>query len=261
MKILILGDVYGHSGRRMVKNRLSNIVAMTKADFVVANGENLAGGFGITRETSDEMFAAGVDVLTAGNHTWDKKEALKLVENESRILRPANIPSTAPGRGAGVYEKNGVKIGVLNLMGRVFMDAIDCPFQRAEEELAKLKAETNIILVDMHAEASSEKKAMGYFLDGRVSVVYGTHTHVPTADDRILTRGTGFQSDVGMTGPIHSVIGVKTEIILKRFTQKLPERFEEAHGPAELNALLVEINPTTGLCKSLSRLHMEEDEK
>ncbi|MBF0170670.1 MAG: TIGR00282 family metallophosphoesterase [Nitrospinae bacterium] len=261
MKILILGDVYGHSGRRIVKTRLANMIAMTKASFVVANGENLAGGFGITKESLDEMFAAGVDVVTAGNHTWDKKDALKLVESEPRLLRPANIPALAPGRGAGVFEKEGVKFGVLNLMGRVFMDAIDCPFQRAEAELVKLREETNIILVDMHAEASSEKKAMGYFLDGRVSVVYGTHTHVPTADERILPRGTGFQSDVGMTGPIHSVIGVKTEIILKRFTQKLPERFEEAHGPAELNALLVELNPVTGFVKTINRLHLEEETK
>lgn len=260
MKILILGDVFGRSGRKIVKQRLDAVVTMTKAEFVVVNGENLAGGFGVTRETIDEMFAAGVDAVTAGNHTWDKKEALNLAETEPRFLRPANIPMTAPGRGSAVFEKNGRKIGLLNLMGRVFMDAIDCPFQRAEEELAKLKTETNIILVDMHAEASSEKQAMGYFLDGRVSAVTGSHTHVATADERILPRGTAYISDVGMTGPIHSIIGVRTDIILKRFVQKLPERFEEAHGPAELNAVIVDVDPITGTAKSISRLRLQDDE-
>ena len=179
MKILVIGDVFGKVGRRMVKNNLPGLLAMIKPDFVIANCENLAGGFGITKETLEEMFSAGVDVATSGNHVWDKKEALDLAEKEPRLLRPANYPDIAPGRGFGVFEKNDKKIAVVNLMGRVFMDAVDCPFQKAELILSSVKAETNLVMVDIHAEATSEKEAIGYFLDGRVSAVYGTHTPCP----------------------------------------------------------------------------------
>jgi len=255
VRILAIGDVFGRVGRRVLKNSLNNVLAMTKADFVMANGENLAGGFGFTRDLLGEVFGAGVDVVTTGNHVWDKKEALQLVESDSRVLRPANYPDTAPGRGSGVYAtKSGVKIGVINVMGRVFMDSIDCPFQRVERELEKISKETNVIVVDMHGEASSEKQAMGYFLDGRVSAVLGTHTHVQTADERVLPRSTAYITDLGMTGPSHSVIGVKVDIILKRFVRKLPERFDEAMGPGQLNAALVEVNDDTGRAKSISRI-------
>lgn len=258
MKILVIGDIFGKSGRRVVKENLPGLLAMTKADFVIANGENLAGGFGFTRETLDEMFAAGVDVITSGNHVWDKKEALDITVKDERVLRPANYPDSAPGVGFRVFEKNGHKMAVINLMGRVFMDATDCPFKKADELVAKAREETNIVIVDMHAEATSEKQAMGYFLDGRVSAVFGTHTHVQTADERILPRGTAFISDVGMSGPIHSIIGVRTEIILKRFTQKLPERFQEAHGPGMLSAAIFEVDDVTGSGKSVKRIQTEE---
>lgn len=255
MKIIFIGDVYGKVGRRTLKRALNNIVDMTKADFVIANGENLAGGFGLTRQIIDEVFSMGVDIITTGNHVWDKKEALSIVQSEARVLRPANYPGIAPGRGAGVFEtKSGKKIGVLNLLGRVFMDAVDCPFQRAEQELSRLQEETKVIIVDMHAEATSEKEAMGYFLDGRVSAVVGTHTHVQTADEKILTRNTAYISDAGMTGPSHSIIGVRVDIILKRFTQKLPERFDEAMGPGQFNAVILDVDDENGHARSIKRL-------
>ncbi|MBI5816734.1 MAG: TIGR00282 family metallophosphoesterase [Nitrospinae bacterium] len=259
MKILVVGDIFGKVGRRILKTSLGNLSAMTKADFVIANAENLAGGFGFTREILPEVFSAGVDAVTTGNHVWDKKEALDIVKMDSRVLRPANYPPTAPGRGSAVFTtKSGAKLGVLNLMGRVYMDALDCPFRRADEELEKLRKETNLIIVDMHAEATSEKMAMGYYLDGRVSAVLGTHTHVQTADEKLLPRGTAYISDVGMTGPSHSIIGVRVDIILKRFLQKLPEKFEEAHGPGQLNAVILEIDDTTGLAKGIKRIQTED---
>ena len=255
MKILFVGDIFGKVGRRALKNSLPNMVAMMKADFVIANCENLAGGFGFTKDILGEVYAAGVEAVTTGNHVWDKKEALEIVKADQKILRPANYPAEAPGKGSAVFTaKNGAKVGVLNLMGRVFMDALDCPFHRADQELEKLRQETNIILVDMHAEASSEKMAMGYYLDGRVSAVIGTHTHIQTADEKILPRGTGYITDAGMTGPSHSIIGVRVDIILKRFLQKLPERFEEAHGAGQLNAVLVEIDDVTGTTRAIKRI-------
>jgi hypothetical protein len=258
MKILVIGDVFGKSGRRMVTETLPGYINMFKVDFTIANCENIAGGFGMTHETLAEMFKAGVDVATAGNHTWDKKDALDLVVSEKRLIRPANYPATTPGRGYGVYEKSGIKIGVLNLMGRVFMDAIECPFGAADRALEEMKKETNIIIVDMHAEATSEKQAMGFHLDGRVSAVFGTHTHVQTADERVMPRGSAFITDVGMTGPMNSIIGVRPEIIMKRFIQKLPERFQESHGPGQFLGALIEVNPTTGLAKSIKRLQSFE---
>ncbi len=258
MKLLVFGDIFGRVGRRMVKTGLAPMISMLKPDFVIINGENIAGGFGLTRDTLDELFSVGVDIVTTGNHVWDKKEALKLVENEKRLLRPANYPATAPGRGHAIFEKDGKKIGVLNLLGRVFMDSVDCPFQSAEKAIAELKKETSTILVDIHAEASSEKEAMGLYLDGQVSAVYGTHTHVQTADEKILLRGTAYITDVGMTGPTNSVIGIRPEIILKRFTQKLPERFEEAHGPGEINVIVIETDDVTGLAKSIKRIQSVE---
>lgn len=244
----------------MIKEGLNNIVAMTHADFVIANGENLAGGFGLTKALVTEIFSYGVDVITSGNHIWDKKEALGLVNNDSRVLRPANYPDTAPGSGAQVFTtRSGQKIGVINLQGRVFMDAIDCPFRKADEQLDSVRNQTNIIIVEIHAEATSEKEAMGYYLDGRVSAVLGSHTHVQTADEKILPRGSAYITDLGMTGPSHSVIGVKVDIILKRFTQKLPEKFEEAGGPGQLNAVLVEVDDKTGKAISIKRTFINYD--
>ena len=260
MKILFIGDVFGKSGRRALKVGLANVVAMFKADFVIANCENLAGGFGFTKETLNEVLSTGVDAVTTGNHVWDKKEALDITAADQRVLRPANYPDGVPGRGSGVFtSKSGVKVGVINLMGRVFMDSLDCPFKAAERELAKVSLDAKIILVDIHAEATSEKQAMGHLLDGRVTAVVGTHTHVQTADERLLMRGTAFITDVGMTGPIHSIIGVRPEIIMKRFMLKLPERFEEAHGPAQFNAVLVEVDDETGKAKGIKRIQTSEE--
>lgn len=260
MKILFIGDVFGKSGRRALKTGLAKLVEMFKADFVIANCENLAGGFGFTRETLNEVLSTGVDAVTTGNHVWDKKEALDITASDQRVLRPANYPDGVPGRGSGVFtSKSGVKVGLINLMGRVFMDSLDCPFKAAERELAKVSLDAKIILVDMHAEATSEKQAMGHLLDGRVTAVIGTHTHVQTADERLLMRGTAFITDVGMTGPLHSIIGVRPEIIMKRFMLKLPERFEEAHGPGQLNAVLVEVDDETGKAKGIKRIQTSEE--
>lgn len=243
-----------------MKTGLANVVAMFKADFVIANCENLAGGFGFTKETLNEVLSTGVDAVTTGNHVWDKKEALDITAADQRVLRPANYPDGVPGRGSGVFtSKSGVKIGLINLMGRVFMDSLDCPFKAAERELAKVSLDAKIILVDIHAEATSEKQAMGYLLDGRVTAVVGTHTHVQTADERLLMRGTAFITDVGMTGPLHSIIGVRPEIIMKRFMLKLPERFEEAHGPAQFNAVLIEVDDETGKAKGIKRIQTSEE--
>ena len=260
MKILVVGDVYGKVGRRCTKNYLPEIVSDLGADFVIANGENLAGGFGLTKDLVNELSSHGVDAITTGNHVWDKKEVLEFIGSDERILRPANYPDTAPGVGSRVFtSRSGVKIGVINLLGRVFMDAVDCPFQKADEELEKIKGQTNIVVVDMHCEATSEKEAIGFYLDGRVSAVLGTHTHVQTADEKILTRGTAYLSDLGMTGPTHSVIGVRPDIILKRFTQKLPQRFEEATGPGQFCAAVVEINKTTGRAISIERIYKNDE--
>lgn len=258
MKVLAIGDIFGKVGRRALKLGLNGIVSATKPDLVMANVENLAGGFGVTRPILEEVFSAGVDVATSGNHIWDKKDSLGLLETEPRLLRPANYPDETPGRGGGAFTtRSGLRVGVINLQGRVFMEAIDCPFKRAEKELEWLGKETNILIVDMHAEATSEKIAMGYFLDGRVSAILGTHTHVQTADAKILPRGAAYITDLGMTGPSHSIIGVKPEVIMKRFLMKIPERFTEAMGPAQLNGVIIDINEKTGLAKSIKAISAE----
>ena len=261
MRILAIGDIFGRVGRRTLKQGLANILTLTKADFVVANGENLAGGFGITRDAVEEVFAMGVDVMTSGNHIWDKKEALQLLETHRNILRPANYPARAPGKGSGVFKsKSGKMVGVINLQGRVFMDAINCPFDQAEIELARVGAETKVILVDIHAEATSEKIAMGHLLDGRVSAIMGTHTHVQTADAKIMPRGSAYISDLGMTGPSHSIIGVRPDIIMKRFLMKLPERFSEAMGPGQFNGVVLDVDEGSGLAKSIEPLQVNYEE-
>ncbi len=255
MNILLIGDVIGRPGRAAVERLVVPLRDTRKIDVVIANCENAAGGAGITPSTADALFRAGVDVLTSGNHVWRKREAFELLKLDHRVLRPANYPDGAPGTGSTVVESlSGQKIGILNVMGRVFMEAIDCPFRTAERELERLRLVTPVIVVDMHAEATSEKVAMGWFLDGKVSCVFGTHTHIPTADERILPKGTAFITDVGMTGPYDSVIGRRVDQILERFLTSLPHKSEVAESNVQLRGLLVEVNPTTGKALSVERI-------
>ena len=255
MKALLIGDIIGRPGRVIVERFVVKLREELGIDLVVANCENAAGGAGITPPVAEELFRAGVDVLTSGNHVWRKKEAFELLKLDHRVLRPANYPVDAPGSGSAIIETlTGQKVGILNVQGRVFMEPIDCPFRAASRELERLRLVSPIIIVDMHAEATSEKVAMGWYLDGKVSCVFGTHTHIPTADERILPNGTAFLTDVGMTGPYDSVIGRKTEQILERFLLSLPVKSEVAEGNVQLRALLVEIDPKTGKATKAERL-------
>lgn len=257
MRVLFIADVFGSAGRVAVAKLLPGLLGRIMPDFCVANSENVAGGFGFTPPLADELLSSGIDVLTGGNHTWDRREALSYLDANERILRPRNYPNGIPGRGEGIFlTRKGDKVAVLNLMGRVFLDPIECPFRAADEVLPKLRAETPVILVDMHAEATSEKIAMGRHLDGRVSAVFGTHTHVQTADERVLPGGTAYITDVGMTGPHDSVIGVKTELILRRFRTKLPVRFEPAEGDPRLSGAFVDLDPETGRSLRIERIHL-----
>ena len=255
MRVLFVGDIVGSPGRQIVRDRLADIVAQRQVDLVIANGENSASGFGITPRLAEELLKMGIDVLTGGNHSWDRKEILEFLPHEPRLLRPANFPEGNPG--SGLYlgtAKNGVKFAVVNLQGRVFMAHIDDPFRKADSELAKIPAEVGFVLVDMHAETTSEKVAMGWYLDGRVSAMVGTHTHVPTADTRILPEGTAYQTDAGMTGPYNGVIGVDKRIILDRFLTQMPVRMEAARHGAELHGVVVEVDETTGRAAAIRRI-------
>jgi len=255
MKLLVIGDIVGRPGRVIIERCLMPLRDEHGVDLVVANCENVAGGAGVTPSTADELFRAGVDVLTSGNHVWRKREGIELLKTDPRVIRPANYPNGAPGHGATIVETlAGQKVGVLNLMGRVFMEPLDCPFRTAEEELKRLRMVTPVIIVDMHAEATSEKVAIGWFLDGKVSCVFGTHTHIPTADERILPQGTAVITDVGMTGPYDSVIGRRVDQILERFLSNLPVRSEVAEGNVQLHALLIEVDPTTGKASAVQRI-------
>lgn len=259
MRVLIIGDVVGRPGRRALQLNLPALLQDPGADFVIANGENAAGGYGITKEVAKELFSLGVDVITTGNHIWDKKEIYDFIASEPRIIRPANYPPGVPGVGAGVFEtRTGRKIGVLNLSGRVFMPNIDCPFRKADELLEELNRQVKVRVLDFHAEATSEKMAMGWYLAGRISVVCGTHTHVQTADERILPGGTAYITDVGMTGPVDSVIGVKKEIVVEKFLTGLPKRLEVASGLSQFNALWVEIDDETGEALQVRRVQNYE---
>jgi metallophosphoesterase (TIGR00282 family) len=260
MRILFVGDVVGRSGRTIVYERLPALVRNWKLDLVVVNGENAAGGFGITETIYRELLDAGADAITLGNHAWDQKEALVFIERAPRLIRPVNYPPGTPGRGAALIEaKNGGRALVVNAMGRIFMDPLDDPFAAVERELAAcpLHQAADAIIVDIHGEATSEKQAMGYFCDGRASLVVGTHTHVPTADHRILTGGTAFVSDVGMTGDYDSVIGMAKDEPLQRFLHKIStSRFEPASGPATLCALAVETADATGLAVQVAAVRL-----
>ena len=256
MRILFLGDIVGRPGREVVSAELPALRERLKLDLVVANAENIAGGFGITRETANDLFASGADVLTTGNHWLDQREILTFITQEDRILRPRNYPKGTPGRGANLYQaRNGARVLVINVMGRVFMDALDDPFAAVESELSfcALREDADAILVDIHAEATSEKMAMGHFCDGRASCVVGTHSHVPTADAQILPGGTAYQTDAGACADYDSVIGMEKSEPLQRFTRKMPTgRFTPAGGPATLCAVFVETDDKTGLAKRMS---------
>ena len=256
MKVLFIGDIVGKPGRRAVKALLPGIVGNHGVDLVVANCENAAGGFGVTRKVVDELYGSEIDILTSGNHIWDKKDIEEFIGDYETLLRPANYPTGTPGRGSVVVQTaSGISLGVLNLEGRVFMRPLDCPFRVAEREVDALRDKTDIIIVDIHAEATSEKEALGWFLDGRVSAVVGTHTHVQTADERVLPRGTAYITDVGMTGPCDSVLGIKKEVALERFLTLLPNRYDVAKGDVRLQGVLVNIDDTTGRGLSIERLN------
>ncbi|HEX9625922.1 MAG TPA: TIGR00282 family metallophosphoesterase [Acidiferrobacterales bacterium] len=260
MNLLFAGDVVGNAGRRVLLERLPGLKEKLRVDVVVVNVENAAAGFGITEKLGREFLALGIGVLTTGNHVWDKKEALDYIATEPRLLRPHNYPAGTPGSGWAVTRTAaGVPVGVLNLMGNLFMHpTLDCPFDCAERALAARPPELRVVLVDFHAETTSEKMAMGWHLDGRVSAVLGTHTHVPTADERVLPGGTAYITDVGMTGCYDSVIGMDKEKVLRRFVRKLPERFEAAEGPGTLCAVLVDIDERTGRSRAIRRISVAE---
>lgn len=247
----------GSPGREVLAKHLPLVREQHHVDVVIANGENAAGGFGLTAQTADEMFAAGVDFLTSGNHIWDKREFRGALDETDRIIRPANYPPGSPGRGSGVVEVDGVTVGVLNLMGRVFMPAVDDPFRVAREMVDMLHEKTRVVVVDMHAEATSEKMAMGRFLDGSVSFVFGSHTHVQTADEQILGGGTAYITDIGMTGPSDGVIGMETAGVLQRFTQAYGERFSvQKTGPRQFCAALATIEVASGRALDVKRINL-----
>ena len=261
MNLLFIGDIVGRPGRELVRKGLAALVEHHGADLVIANVENAAAGFGITKDIGDAFLGWGVDVMTSGNHVWDKKEALEYIAGERRLLRPANYPAGAPGRGSFLAQTgDGRAVGVVNVMGRVFMTPIDDPFQIVLREIEALRARTKVIVVDFHAEATSEKIAMGWDLDGRATLVVGTHTHVQTADDRILPKGTAYLTDAGMTGPHDSIIGMETEPSLSRFLTAMPARFEPATGNPRLNGVLVQADDRTGHAIAITRLSYSEKE-
>lgn len=249
MRILFIGDIIGKPGRRAVQALVPGLRREFKLDLVVANGENAAGGFGITEDTAEELFECGVDVITTGGHVWDKKEAETYLDQEPRVLRPLNYPPGVPGQG---YHRKG-QVTVVNMMGRVFIGTLDCPF-RAMDALLDGLSKPSIVVVDFHAEATSEKEALGWYLDGRVSAVVGTHTHVATADQRILPKGTAYVTDLGMVGPINSVIGNEPEDVLARFLYQTPRRLGVANGPVRFNSVLVEVSDETRLARNIQRV-------
>jgi metallophosphoesterase (TIGR00282 family) len=260
LKLLFVGDIVGRPGRYALTHALGRLVDRHCVDLVIANGENAAAGFGLTAEVAREIFDAGVDVITSGNHIWDKKEIFAFFEKEPRLLRPANYPPGLPGKGSGVFKTaGGVPIGVINLEGRAFMNNLDCPFRAADALIDEISTQTKIIFVDFHAETTSEKISLGYYLDGRISAIVGTHTHVQTADERILPGGSAYLTDVGMTGSRDSVIGIRKEEAIERFLTQLPIRFEVAKKDPWLCAVLVTIDENSGKAQAIERIQVAVD--
>lgn len=254
MKIIFIADIVGGPGRKVLRNLLPNLLQEKKADFCIANGENAAGGFGLTLEVAEELFKSGIDVITSGNHIWDRKEILPYLDSRNELLRPVNYPPQNPGHGSGVFTaKNGLAVGVINLQGRVFMQEIDCPFRTILPVIEEMKTVSPMILVDFHAEATAEKVAMGWYIDGRVAALLGTHTHVQTADERILPGGTGYITDAGMTGSLDGVIGIKKELAIKRFITQTPNRFQPADSNLVLMGVLLTIEPTSCRTEKIER--------
>jgi metallophosphoesterase (TIGR00282 family) len=258
VKLLFIGDIFGKPGRRILARILPDLRRETGAAFVIANGENLAGGAGLTAETAEECFGSGVDALTGGNHIWDKAEGIDLIEQDPRIVRPVNYPPGTPGRGVGIFQAGGQRVVVVSVLGRIFLPPFDCPFRTMDAVLQQLSGTSPVILVDMHAEATSEKIALGWYLDGRVSAVIGTHTHVQTADERILPRGTAYITDAGMTGPHDSIIGVRKELALRRMLRQMPVRFQPADGDLRLHGVLLEVDPSTGRASGIERIERRQ---
>jgi len=255
MKILFIGDIVGSPGREAVKRLLPGLEKEYRLDFVIANAENAAGGSGITAAVAQELFSYGINVLTSGDHIWKKRDIFEIIREEERILRPLNFPVGAPGRGVAVFSTaRGVKVGVINVQGRVFMEALECPFRTVAEAATQLSKTARVIIVDIHAEATSEKIALGWYLDGKVSAVVGTHTHVQTADEKILPQGTAYLTDVGMTGPFDSVIGRRVEDVLERFVSCVPVRFEVAKDNIQLHGAVFDIDENSGKAGSISRI-------
>lgn len=246
MRILFIGDIVGKPGREAIAAFLPDLQKEYALDLVIANAENASAGRGLTKDVANELYDSGIHFITLGNHVWDQKEILKFIDNENRLIRPANYPMGAPGKGFGFVVRNGIRTGIINLSGRIFLPPLDNPFTMVIQLINKMAAETNVILVDFHAEATSEKVALGWFLNGKVSAVLGTHTHIQTADARILEQGTAYITDVGMTGPKDSVLGVKKEIIINNFITQMPVRFEVATGPIQINAVVIDVDEKTG---------------
>jgi 2',3'-cyclic-nucleotide 2'-phosphodiesterase len=262
MKLLFIGDIVGRPGRDLIRRHVRALATRSAADLVIANGENAAGGAGITRENMLEILTAGVDVITTGNHVWDKRETMEFIGSEPRLLRPANYPEGTPGMGSCVRTaRNGVRVGVINVMGRVFLHAIDDPFRAAEREIARVRGEgAQAIFVDVHAETTSEKIALSYYLDGMVTAVVGTHTHVQTADERILPLGTACLTDAGMTGPHDGVIGIEKDAVIRRFITGMPARFETCTGDLRLHGALITADDVTGKATAIERVALSEDQ-
>ena len=259
MRIMLVGDVVGRAGRRAFRTITPRLRTERKIDVVIVNGENSAGGKGFTRKALDELYAGGADVVTSGNHVWDKKDVFEFIEDEPFLVRPANYPEGTPGKGYCIFPFKAVNLAVLNLSGRSFMPALDCPFQKADDILAEIAEQADVIVLDFHAETTSEKLAMAYYLDGRADIVAGTHTHVQTADERILPGGTAYITDLGMVGPQDSVLGVRTDLVIQKFRTGLPVRFEMAEGPAEYAAVIADIDPAGQRRPAIERILIREE--